>query len=79
MFDEEVGANPMKWNPQHAKSNYEKDTGKSKKLNNALCCWRKQEFTQQYLDHINNMWIGDWMIVLGNVVIDDIIHLSGTY
>ena len=77
MFNTELGMNPTKWIPQHAKSNYEKDSKKSKRLNNALYCWRKKEFAQQFPDRVNSMWIGDW-IVLGDNIIDDIIYLAHT-
>ena len=77
MFNAELGMNPTKWIPQHAKSNYKKDSEKSERLNNALYCWRKKEFAQWFPDHVNSMWIGDW-IVLGDDIIDDIIYLAHT-
>ncbi|KAF8316519.1 uncharacterized protein EI90DRAFT_3134332 [Cantharellus anzutake] len=75
MFNQELTEQPAKWQPQHAKANYEKDVERLSKLGSALQSWRKEEFSQRYSDRLDNMWISDW-VVLGNNIIDDIIYLA---
>ncbi len=75
MFDAELVVPPVKWLPQHAKAKYEKNVEKSSSLDEALYKWRKQEFAHRFPDCLNDMWIGDW-IMLGDEIIDDIIYLA---
>src|SRR5260370_35753410 len=75
MFGQELGEQLTKWMPQHTKPNYKKDMNHSTDLHKDLRNWRKLDFSHHYSDCLDDIWLGDW-VVLVNEIIRDIIYLA---
>ncbi len=77
MFDAEVEPSSTKWNPQQLgpRTKFEKDETRSTALDEALCEWRKEEFSHSYPDCQHDMWVGDWLILPDNII-NNIIYLA---